>query len=166
MSYILKSIVALLTVYLKYRNETCCNNNLRTPLWLISFYNPEFLNLFHLHFRAFFKNAFITKGGKKGQNYPCAYLIKYNAMKTWGSGGIAPPFLTWALDWIDGHTLARQLCPRRKSPRYPLYRSLEGPRSRSGYCEKEKISYLCRKSNSDRLNRSPSLYLLSCPGSS
>jgi hypothetical protein len=32
----------------------------------------------------------------------CAQLIKHHAMKTWGSGGVAPPYLTWALMEVCG----------------------------------------------------------------
>jgi hypothetical protein len=31
-------------------------------------------------------------------SFPCAQLAKHYAMKTWVSGGIAPPFFTWALN--------------------------------------------------------------------
>jgi hypothetical protein len=52
----------------------------------------------------------------------------------WGSEGIAPPFLTWALaggEW--------SLYPRGSRPQYPLYNRLGGPQSRSGRCGEKKI---------------------------
>jgi hypothetical protein len=51
----------------------------------------------------------------------------------WGSGVIAPPLLTWALDGSE--LLASR--PAALS-RYPLYRGLGGPQSRSGSCGIEK----------------------------
>jgi hypothetical protein len=62
-------------------------------------------------------------------------LIKRYAMKTWGSGGIAPPFFTSVLD--GGEWSASQpgrFTPLGKSPRYPMDRGLGGPQRRSGRC--------------------------------
>jgi hypothetical protein len=61
-------------------------------------------------------------------------------MKTWDSGFIDPPFLTWVLD--GGEWSASQ--PGRfttggKIPRYPLDRRLVGPQSRSERYGEEKI---------------------------
>jgi hypothetical protein len=60
-------------------------------------------------------------------------------MKPWGSGGIAPPFLTSALDGAD--CVASRPCrfiPRGNRNLYPLYRRLGGPKSRSGRYGEEK----------------------------
>jgi hypothetical protein len=46
---------------------------------------------------------------------------------------------------------------RGKGLRYPLDRRLDGPRSRSGSCGEEKISYPCRKSNPNSLLIQPSI---------
>jgi hypothetical protein len=60
-------------------------------------------------------------------------------MKTWGSGGIAPPFLTSALDG-DEWSASRpgRFTLRGNCPRYPLDRRLGGPQSRSGHYGEEK----------------------------
>jgi hypothetical protein len=55
-------------------------------------------------------------------------------MKTWGSGGIAPLFLTSAVDGDEWS--ATRLC--RFTPRGPLDRRLGEPQSRSGRCGEEK----------------------------
>jgi hypothetical protein len=39
---------------------------------------------------------------------------------------------------VSGQFHAPAVLPRGKSPRYPLYRRVDGPQSRSGRCEKEK----------------------------
>jgi hypothetical protein len=57
-----------------------------------------------------------------------------------------------------------QLHPRGKRPRYPLYRRLGEPQSRSRRYGKEKISYPCRESNPGRPARRPSLYQLNYSG--
>jgi hypothetical protein len=57
----------------------------------------------------------------------------------WGSGGIAPPFLTSALhgaEWSTSRPGPSIL--EEKSPRYPLDRRLGGPQSRSGRCGVDK----------------------------
>jgi hypothetical protein len=41
---------------------------------------------------------------------------------------------------VGGQFHARPLYPQGKSPRYPLYRRLGGPKSRSGHDGKEKNS--------------------------
>jgi hypothetical protein len=51
----------------------------------------------------------------------------------WGSGSIAPPFLTAALHGVVSFTHL-PLYRRGKSPRYPFDRRLGGPQSRSGRC--------------------------------
>jgi hypothetical protein len=59
-------------------------------------------------------------------------------------------FLSWALDggeWSASHP-GRAL-PRGKDHRYPLYRRLGGPQSRSGHMLLEKSFCLCRGSNLD-----------------
>jgi hypothetical protein len=61
-------------------------------------------------------------------------LINHHAMKAYGSGGIAPPFLTSALD--GGEWLASRPCPF--TPQYILDRRLGGPESRSGRYGEEK----------------------------
>jgi hypothetical protein len=55
-----------------------------------------------------------------------------------GSGGIAPPFLTWA-PWRRMVSFwPRPYYPWVKRPRYPFNRWLSGPQSRSGRCGEEK----------------------------
>jgi hypothetical protein len=52
-----------------------------------------------------------------------------------GRGGIAPTHSRPRhYMWVSGQRHAQAaLCPRRKDPRYPLYRRLGGPQSRSGH---------------------------------
>jgi hypothetical protein len=72
-------------------------------------------------------------------------------------------FLTSGGEWSvsrPGRALSR-----RKDPRYPLYRGMGGPQSRSGHRRKVKILCPCRGSNPDRPVRSQALYWLSYPGS-
>jgi hypothetical protein len=52
---------------------------------------------------------------------------------------------------------------QRKSHRYPLYRRLGGPQSRSAYGGEEKIPSLCQDSNSDHPTRSPALHHWAVP---
>jgi hypothetical protein len=83
-----------------------------------------------------------------------------------GSGGIAPPFLISAQDggeWSPSRP--RHFTPRGRNPRYPLYRKVGGPQSRSGRCGVQKISCSCSESNPGRSARSLSLYQLGYPGS-
>jgi hypothetical protein len=87
-------------------------------------------------------------------------LCKY-AMTTRESGGVAPPFLTSALDVGDWSALR----PQPLYPRYPLCRRLGGSYSRSGCCWVEKISCRCRVSNPGRPGHSSSLYRLYYAGS-
>jgi hypothetical protein len=65
-------------------------------------------------------------------------------MKTWGSGVIAPPFLTSALGG-SGHLHAPAVHARGYSSRYALDRRLSGPQSRYGRCGE--VSCPCRESN-------------------
>jgi len=75
-------------------------------------------------------------------------LIKHNAMY-WGSGGVAQRILNLGIRW-------RALCPRCKSPRYPLDRRLRGPQSWSGRGGEERKShyYPCRELNTGHRTRS------------
>lgn len=57
-------------------------------------------------------------------------LMKYYTMKTLGSGGTAPPFLTPAVMKVSSLLRARPLYPRRKSLLIEV-RRLSGPQSRS-----------------------------------
>jgi hypothetical protein len=59
-----------------------------------------------------------------------------------GSGGIAPVFLTSALDGGMVRITHRSLCFQVKSTWYPLNRRLGGPQSRSGRGDEEKNSQL------------------------
>jgi hypothetical protein len=72
-----------------------------------------------------------------------------------GSGGIAPTFLTSALDGVVSFK------PQQFYPPYPFDKRLGGPRSRSERCGVEKISCLCRQSNPRPPAHSPSLYRFS-----
>jgi hypothetical protein len=58
-------------------------------------------------------------------------------MKTWGSEGITPPFLVLALIEASGQLHALAALSPEKSRRYPLYRRLGGPHSRSARCGEE-----------------------------
>jgi hypothetical protein len=78
----------------------------------------------------------------------------------WGSGGLAQPFLTSALDGREW--LVSRLCrftPGERPPWYPLDRRLSEPQSRSG-CGGEDKTLRCRKSKLGRPVRSQSLYRL------
>jgi hypothetical protein len=80
----------------------------------------------------------------KGKVVPVLFLIEHPAIKAyWGNGGIAPlildPGTRWR--WVVSFML-RPLCPRGKSPWYPLDRRLDGPQSRSGRGGEEKNSQL------------------------
>jgi hypothetical protein len=60
--------------------------------------------------------------------------------RIWGSGGIAPPFLTSALDggeWSASRP-GRYTPEERAPPLYPLARRLGGSQSGSGRCEEKK----------------------------
>jgi hypothetical protein len=69
----------------------------------------------------------------------------------WGSGSIAPHVLnldtTWM--WVVSFML-RLISSRVRSPRYPLYRRMDRPQSRSGPRDEEKIFCPCRESYLDR----------------
>jgi hypothetical protein len=53
-------------------------------------------------------------------------------MKMWGSGGIAPPFLTLRLDESEWFSFMTQLLySQGKRPRHPPYKRLGGPQSQS-----------------------------------
>jgi hypothetical protein len=57
----------------------------------------------------------------------------------WGSGGIAPPFLTSAVDGGEwSASRPGRFIARGRSPRYPLDRRLGGPQGQSGRCGEEK----------------------------
>jgi hypothetical protein len=84
-------------------------------------------------------------------------------MKTCGvGGGVAPPFLTSALNGGVSFTLLPPY-PRGKSPATHRIGGWVGPRVGMNAVEKKKIC-ACRKSNPGRLSRGPSLYQLSYPG--
>jgi hypothetical protein len=55
-----------------------------------------------------------------------------------GSGGIATPILTSALDGEWSASRFGRFIPRGKSPWHPLNKGLGGPQSRSGSCGEEK----------------------------
>jgi hypothetical protein len=57
-----------------------------------------------------------------------------------GSGGIAPSFLTSALDGGELSVSRRPLYPREKSPRFALDMRLGGPRAGLEAVEKRKLS--------------------------
>jgi hypothetical protein len=60
-------------------------------------------------------------------------------MKTCGgSGGIAAPILTSALDGVSGQLHVPAALLQGKEPHFPLDRRLGGPQSRSGRCGEEK----------------------------
>jgi hypothetical protein len=66
------------------------------------------------------------------------YPQMYN-LKNFRSGGIAPLFLTSALDTGEwSASRPSHFTPRGNSPQYPLVRRLGGPKSWCGHCEEEK----------------------------
>jgi hypothetical protein len=94
-------------------------------------------------------------------------LIKHHFMKTWGTGGMAPPFLTSAPYGVRGQLHAPATLTLGKEPRYQLDRRLGGPQNLSGRCRENKnilflpgvkAIFLCSPT------RGPSLYRLSCCG--
>jgi hypothetical protein len=56
----------------------------------------------------------------------------------WGSEGIAPPFLTSALDGSGELHTPAALPLGEEPPQYPLNKRLSGPQSRSGRCGEQK----------------------------
>jgi hypothetical protein len=75
-------------------------------------------------------------------------------MKTWGRGGIAPPFLTLTLD--EGKWSASRpglFTPGERAPGTHWTGGWVGLRARLDAVEKRKI-FLCRKSNPGRPTRS------------
>jgi hypothetical protein len=68
----------------------------------------------------------------------------------WGNGCINPRILELCTSWrwVVSFT-SRSQYPRRKSPRYPLDRRLDGHQNRSGRRGKEKNLWHYRDSNSD-----------------
>jgi hypothetical protein len=72
------------------------------------------------------------------QGLRCILKLKLSHYTPWrrlgGEEYSSNSFSTSALDGVSGqrHALAA-LYPRRKDSRYPLYRSLDGPQSRSGH---------------------------------
>jgi hypothetical protein len=87
-------------------------------------------------------------------------------MKTCGgSGSIAPPLLTSALDgceWLASRP--GRFIPGKREPGTHRIEGWVGPRARLDAMEKRKI-LSCRKSNPDRPARNPLLYRLNYPGS-
>jgi hypothetical protein len=75
----------------------------------------------------------------------------------WGSGSIAPPFMTSVLDGGEW-SASRPSCftPGKDTP-YPLDRKLGGPQSWYGHCGLKKISSPFQESNPDRPASSPTL---------
>jgi hypothetical protein len=84
-------------------------------------------------------------------------------MNTWRSGGIAPHFLTSALDggeWVS--FTPSPLYPQGKCPQYPLIRRLGGPQSQCRYCgEDRNLALLGIKpgSSNSNLDRNQTKYL-------
>lgn len=91
-------------------------------------------------------------------------VLPVHTMKALRGTGIAPFILNLSsrADWSTSHP--GRSTPR-KEPWYPLKRKLCGPQSWSGWFREEKISCLCRDSNSDRPACRYSLYLLHHPSS-
>jgi hypothetical protein len=88
-------------------------------------------------------------------------------MKTFeGVGGIAPSFLTSAVDGGEWSASLPARFYRRELPPPPGNNCVGdwvSPRVSLDAMEKRKISSACRESNPDPPARSPSLYRLSCP---
>jgi hypothetical protein len=77
------------------------------------------------------------------------------------SGGIAPLFLTLALDGGDDQFQTPAALPEEKNPQYLLDRRLGGPHKRSGCCGVKKNLLTCLELKSAVTTHSPSLYQLS-----
>jgi hypothetical protein len=87
-------------------------------------------------------------------------------METWGSGGIAPPFLTSALDGGEwSASRPGRFTPKKKVTGGHWIGGWVGPRAVLDAVEKKKISCSCRERIPGRPARSQSLYLLSYPSS-
>jgi hypothetical protein len=82
-------------------------------------------------------------------------------MKSWGSGGVAPPFMTSTLG-LSGQLNASIALHPGKNPRHPLHRMPGEPQIWSGRCVKGKIFPL---SVIEFRPASPLLYRLSYPDS-
>jgi hypothetical protein len=83
-----------------------------------------------------------------------------------GSGGVAPPFLTSALDGGEwSASRPARFTPGERAPGTHWITDWVGPRAGLDTAKKREISCPCRESNSNRPARSSSLYRLSYPGS-
>jgi hypothetical protein len=96
--------------------------------------------------------------------YFCFSKVKQSLYTPWrrlgGEEYSSYSFTTSALDGGQHHAPAA-LYPRGKDPRYPLYRRLGGPQSRSGHMPPPGIE----PRSPGRPARSKTLYCLSYPGS-
>jgi hypothetical protein len=82
-----------------------------------------------------------------------------------GSGGIAPSFLTSALDGDQLSASCNGRFTTREASPGTHWMKVGESQSRFGSFGEEKISYLCRESKPRRPARNPSLYRLNYPGS-
>jgi hypothetical protein len=77
-------------------------------------------------------------------------LINYapHQEDVWESGGVAPPFLTSALDGRErSASLTCRFTPEEVAPQYPLQRRLGEPQIRSDLMKKIKICFPYGESN-------------------
>jgi hypothetical protein len=102
--------------------------------------------MWHVVMQYYFQLYRMRQGNIKIQRLillECYVLLKVKAIvaiKTWGSGGMAPPFLTLALGgWVVGFS-SLPLYPWRGRHCYPLHRRLGGPHSLSARCDGKKSS--------------------------
>jgi hypothetical protein len=79
---------------------------------------------------------------------PCL-LLKHQAMMTWGNGGIAPPFLTLALNGGEWSASRFYFTPEETAPGTHYIQGWVGPRAGLDVMEKRKISCPYQELNPD-----------------
>jgi hypothetical protein len=105
--------------------------------------------------------------GKANAKFFLCLISQSRNEDVWGSGGIAPPFLTSALDGGEwSASCAGRFSPEEKSPWCLLDRSLRRLQNPSGrYGEEKKILCPCRESNPSRPARRHTDSYISAPTS-
>jgi hypothetical protein len=128
-------------------------------------------DIFGSNFRHSLRHTDETKGNSRLYETLKAKAVPLHATEALGGGQrrYSCSFTTSALDGVSGqrHVLAT-LYPRGKDPRYPLYRCLGDPQSRSGHKARAKILLplpVIEPRSPGRPTRSQTLHCLSYPGS-